>query len=243
MRPLCKMTLRSGLVDHYIQIILPSASEISWTHSRLNYGLVFSLSLLDWRSTPGFLQAALQIWSDLMIPLSTLCLPGIGKMVRFGPNRVSVNSSTALHKIYSTTANTTKSQNYKTFSHLFKAPMIATIINDRKKHSLRKRFHLQALSASSIKGLEESMLKSLRRFCRLLDMKSSGDWTAAMDMSQWMSNLAFDTTGDLTFSRNWNLIESEENRNMPGVISEGVGGLNLVSTHLVICIDYSTYRI
>ena len=87
------------------------------------------------------------------------------------------------------------------------------------------------------------MLKSLRRFCRLLDMKSSGDWTAAMDMSRWMANLAFDTTGDLTFSRNWNLIESEENRNMPGVISEGVKGLNLVSTHLVLCIDYSTYRI
>ena len=164
-----------------------------------------------------------------MIILSILCLPGIGKIIRFGPNRISVNSSTALQKIYSTTANTTKSQNYRTFHHLFKVPMIATIIDDRKKHSIRKRFHSQALNASSIKGLEEFILRNLRKFCRLLDRESSGDWTAAKDMSQWMSNLAFDTTGDLIFSRNWSLIESEENRNMPGVIAQGLGGLNLVS--------------
>ena len=243
MRPLCSLTLRSGPVDHYLQIVFPSASRISRTHSRFNYRLVFSLSLLDWRSTPGFLQAALQIWSDPMIPLSTLCLPGEGKMVRFGPNRISVNSSTALQKIYGATANTTKSRNYKTFHHLFKVPMIATIIDDKKKHSFRKRFHSQALSASSIKGLEDLTLRNLRKFCRFLDMESSGEWTAAKDMSKWMSNLSFDTTGDLTFSRNWNLLESEENRNIPGVIAQGLGGLNLVGTHSVLSVDYSAYRI
>ena len=60
-------------------------------------------------------------------------------------------------------------------------------------------------------------------------MESSGDWTAAKDMSRWMSNLSFDITGDLTFSRNWNLIESDENRNIPEVIAQGLSGLNLVS--------------
>ena len=229
MRPLCSLTLRSGLGDHCLQNFLSSASTISWPSCRFDYRLVFSLSLLGWRSTPRFLQAAPHIRSDLMILLSILCLSFIGKFVRFGPNRISVNSSTALQKIYSTTANTTKSQNYRTFHHLFKVPMIATIIDDRKKHSFRKRFHSQALSASSIKGLEESILRNLRKLCFLLDRESSGDWTAAKDMSQWMSNLSFDTTGDLIFSRNWNLIESEENRNMPGVIAQGLGGLNLVS--------------
>ena len=58
-----------------------------------------------------------------------------------------------------------------------------------------------------------------------------------------MSNLSFDTTGDLTFSRNWNLLESEENRNIPGVIAQGLGGLNLVGTHSVLSVDYSAYRI
>ncbi len=164
--------------------------------------------------------------------MSSFSSPSIGNVVRFGPNRISVNSSTALQKIYSTAANTTKTQNYKTFHQFFKVPMIATIIGDRKKHSFRKRFHSQALSASSIKGSEESMLRNLRKFCHFLDMGSNGDWTVAQDMTKWMSYLSFDTIGDLTFSRNWNLIESEENRNMPGVISQGLGGLNLVSRQL-----------
>ena len=88
---------------------------------------------------------------------------------------------------------------------------MATVIGDRKKHAFRKRFHSQALSASSIKGLEGLILRNLCKFCRFLEMESSGYWTAAKDMSRWMSNLCFDTTGDLTFSRNWNLIESDKN--------------------------------
>lgn len=86
------------------------------------------------------------------------------------------------------------------------------------------------------------MLRNLRKFCHFLDMGSNGDWTAAQDMTKWMSYLSFDTIGDLTFSRNWNLIENEENRNMPGVISQGLGGLNLVSRHLDPCIDRLAYR-
>ena len=164
-----------------------------------------------------------------MIHIAALCLLSIGDVVRFGPNRISVNSSSALQKIYSTAANTMKSDNYKTFHHLFKTPMIGTIIDDRKQHAFRRRFHSQALNASSVKGSEELILRNLRKFCRLLDMENSGPWTAAKDMTKWMSYLAFDVTGDLTFSRNWNLIESEENRNMPGFISQGLWGVNLVS--------------
>ena len=229
MRPMCSLTNRSGLVHRHLQTIFPSAGKISWTYLRFSHRLVLSLSLLDWGPTPGILQATLQIWSDPTIPTFALRLHSTGKVVRFGPNRISVNSSTALQKVYSTAANTTKSQNYKSFHHLFKVPMIATIIDDRKQHSFRKRSHSQALSASSVKGLEELILRNLRKFCRILDMESTGAWTAAKDMTKWMSYLSFDITGDLTFSRNWNLIESDENRNMPGFISEGLGGLNLVS--------------
>ena len=179
-----------------------------------------------------------------MILFSTKCLLCIGKTVRFGPNRISVNSSTALQKIYSTAANTTKSQNYNTLNHLFKGvPITATIVGDRKKHTYRKRFHSQALSASSIKGLEELIVRNLRKFCRVVDMEPSGEWTAAKDMSRWMSNISFDTTGDLVFSRNWNLIESEVNRNMPEVIFQGLSGLNLVSKHLDLSNEISAYRI
>ena len=44
------------------------------------------------------------------------------------------------------------------------------------------------------------------------------------------------------FSRNWNLIKSEENRNMPGVIAQELGGLNLVSKRSDLSIDSSAYK-
>lgn len=150
-------------------------------------------------------------------------------MVRFGPNRISVNSIDALHKIYGATANTQKSQNYNTFHHFFKVPMVATII-DIKKHSSRRRLHSQALSISAIKGLEEFVLPHVRKFCQFLDEKPSGGWSTAKDMTTWMSYLTSDIVNDLTFSRNYNLMGSEENRYIPQAIVQGLGGLNLVST-------------
>lgn len=48
-------------------------------------------------------------------------------------------------------------------------------------------------------------------------------------MTKWMAYLASDIIGDLTFSRKFNMMESETNRNIPEIIAQGLGGLNLVS--------------
>lgn len=53
-------------------------------------------------------------------------------------------------------------------------------------------------------------------------------WSEAMDMTKWVKYLASDVIGDLTFSRNWNTLESKENKNIPAVIAQGLAGLNLV---------------
>ena len=106
--------------------------------------------------------------------------------------------------------------------------MIATII-DRTKHSYRRRFHSQALNASTVKEMEESILRNVRKYCRILGEESDRDWTKARDVGNIISYLTSDIIGDLTFGRNWGLIESEDNRNLPAIISQGLWGLNLVS--------------
>ncbi|KAL8715436.1 MAG: hypothetical protein Q9220_000770 [cf. Caloplaca sp. 1 TL-2023] len=149
------------------------------------------------------------------------------KVVRIGPNRISINSASALKSIYSASANTQKSNNYNVFHHLFKVPMVATII-DRKRHAFRRRIHAQALGASAVRGLEASLLVSVHKFINILDRGLiAGQWSQARNMTEWMAYLASDILGDVTFSRNWNLLESEENRNIPAVVAEGLGGLNL----------------
>ncbi|KAL8951794.1 MAG: hypothetical protein Q9222_002243 [Ikaeria aurantiellina] len=151
----------------------------------------------------------------------------LGKVVRIGPNRISINSASALRTIYSATANTQKSKNYNVFNHLFKIPMVATII-DRKRHAFRRRIHAQALSATAVRALEPSLLISVQKFIRILDDGLiAEEWSEARNMTQWMAYLSSDILGDLTFSRNRNLLESEDNRNIPEVVAQGLGGLNL----------------
>ena len=48
MRPLCSLTPRSGLGDHYLQICFSSTSKTPWPNCRFNYRLVFSLYKWPW---------------------------------------------------------------------------------------------------------------------------------------------------------------------------------------------------
>ncbi len=151
-----------------------------------------------------------------------------GSVVRYGPNRISVNTVTALQDIYSVRANTQKAQFYSVFSYFFKVPMIVTTI-DRKDHASKKRILSQALTATAIKSMEDSILTNVRKFCQhLLDEKPSRGWNEPKNMTEWIAYVTSDIMGEITFDRSWNTIERDENRHILRIISQGVAGLNLV---------------
>jgi len=157
---------------------------------------------------------------------------GIGDVVRFGPNRIAVNSNSALKDIYAVRANTQKSQYYSVFSHFFKVPMSMTTI-DRKKHAFKRRVDSEALSANTIKSMEGLVLNNARMFCHyMVDEKSPGDWSDARDMTNWFGYLMFDIMGDIVFNQNWKMMSGEDNRPIIDTLAQGVSGLNLVSTPL-----------
>jgi len=106
--------------------------------------------------------------------------------------------------------------------------MVATII-DRKRHAFRRRIHSQALSVSALRELDDSLLANCCKFEKILDNGHEvGEWGSAMNMTKWFAYLGSDIIGDLTFSRNWGLLDGDDNRNIPDVISQGLGGLSLV---------------
>ena len=106
--------------------------------------------------------------------------------------------------------------------------MVATFI-DRKKHAARRHIHSQVLSASAIRDLENTLLANIRIFASILDDGNVvGEWGNAKDVTNWLGYLVLDNVGSLTFSQNWNLLRDEENRPLPGIIAQGLGGLNLV---------------
>ena len=150
-------------------------------------------------------------------------------MVRFGPNRISINTNTALHDIYSVNANTQKSLVYSAFGHFFKVPTTMTTI-DKKSHAFKRRVTVQALTPKSIKRLEELMLKNIRDFCRLLvdERSPAGEWSSARNMTLTVSYALSDIMGDVTFSRNWETQSSSKNRHILSLLPQGTCGINMV---------------
>ncbi len=106
--------------------------------------------------------------------------------------------------------------------------MIVTTI-DRKDHASKKRILSQALTATAIKSMEDSILTNVRKFCQhLLDEKPSRGWNEPKNMTEWIAYVTSDIMGEITFDRSWNPIERDENRHILRIISQGVAGLNLV---------------
>ncbi|KAI9842226.1 MAG: hypothetical protein M1837_007371 [Sclerophora amabilis] len=165
-----------------------------------------------------------------------------GKFVRFGPNRLSVNSNTALKTIYGANANVQKSTFYNVFTHFFKTSSTQTLV-DKVKHGRKRRVLSYALSDRALKAMEEAVLQNVRTFCGYLradkntkDVNSvsstahhtGGGWAPAKNMANWAGYLSFDTMGDICFGRSYGMMNGDENRYIIDVLADGAQGLNIV---------------
>ena len=155
----------------------------------------------------------------------------VGPIVRFGPNRLSVNTAEGLKQVYGHKCNTRKASYYNTFSHVFKGDSSNTII-DPVKHGRKKRVLTQALSESSIRAMEEHVLNNVRKFYKLMGEDGGKEvgkgWSSPRDMTRWAGCLTFDIMGDICFSHSFQMLEKEENRYILDVLPRGVQGLNIV---------------
>ena len=149
--------------------------------------------------------------------------------MRVGPNRISVNTVAALQDVYSIRANVRKADFYTVFSYFFKVPMIVTTIN-RRDHTFKRRLLMQALNPTAIKLMEAPILTNSVTFCQsLFDEKSSTTWSPGRDMSRLFAYVTSDVMGETSFSRSWDLVRSDTNRQILTTVSRGVASLNIVS--------------
>ena len=153
-----------------------------------------------------------------------------GPVVRYGPHRIAMNSNTALKEVYHVRSNSQKSQFFTVFAHFFKVQMIMTTL-DKEEHAFKRRIAAEALTPAALKGMEPLVLRNTRVFCeKMLDdpKDRSKRWNSARNMSEWCGYLVNDIMGDITFHRNWNMLGSDENRELIKVLNQGVGGLNMM---------------
>lgn len=125
-------------------------------------------------------------------------------------------------------SNTQKAKGYTVYNHLFKIPSIATTIE-----------HQCASSGSSCsQGPEGLILKNCNISFEILEedrsiVKAESDddaaWGKRKNVTKLISWLMSDIVGDVSFSTNWNLMQSEKNRHLIDVLPLGACLMNTVS--------------
>ncbi|TGO86488.1 hypothetical protein BPOR_0299g00040 [Botrytis porri] len=197
----------------------------------LHWFVLYRLYFHPLAAYPGPILASVTDWYNIY-----LCLTGnrhlnefrlhqiYGPIVRIGPNRLSFNSTTALQDIYSSAANTQKSDFYTIYHYFFKVPSIVTTI-DKKLHAIKRRILVKALNPQAVQELQNLIYQNTQRFSQYLregknGKVSVGEWTHPHDMSKALTYLQADIMGDVTFSRNWGMLNNEENRHIIGLMSD-----------------------
>jgi len=95
---------------------------------------------------------------------------------------------------------------------------------------VKRRIVTRAIKSIEIKEVEDKILKNVRNMCnQLIEDDGGKDWSEPKDMTKFVAYCTSDIMGDTTFSRSWNMLHSEENRDMYYVLPRGIGGLSLVS--------------
>jgi cytochrome P450 len=222
-------------VGWYVKIILLSTLEYA------AIGLVYRLAFHPLAHYPGPLVGACTDWYTVFwiasggrhLDLYTQHKKH-GKFVRYGPNRVSINSATASLELHDVNANTFKSNVYGVFKRFFGAEMSLTTV-DHKLHGFRRRVNVAALKPSIIKGWTGRIKPHVDYFLDVLLQGSATDsaskaegWSSGKNMTTMVAYCMTDIMGDITFSQTLNVQREEKNRHFVSSIPRGVGGMHMV---------------
>ena len=155
--------------------------------------------------------------------------------MRYGPNRISINSHVALQEIYGPKGNVQKSQLYEVFRSFFKVASSGSI-TDKAKHGSRRRIVGQALTPSAVKSMEGFILNNVRDFCdHLAEARPNNeaelsDWGPGRNMTDWIAQLTIDIIGGLLFGQAWNTLTAERKKAFLETIPAGTKGFLMVES-------------
>ncbi|KAK8123762.1 cytochrome P450 [Apiospora kogelbergensis] len=140
-----------------------------------------------------------------------------GDYVRYGPNKLMINTVEGLRDIYNVGAGSKfmKASAYAPMVH--RAPNTLTI-RGGKDHARRRRIMAQGVSEKAQRGYEHRIMSHIDKLCKVA---YSGDtWSEPMDMSKWCNYLSFDIMADVIFGAKYNLLENERFRYVTEVIDK-----------------------
>jgi len=160
-------------------------------------------------------------------------IPYLGPIVRWGPNYVSFNTSTAVQTIYGNSRknNVRKADMYNFFDDPGQSPSTFNTL-EKGTQSRKRRILSHAFSPQALEGADKIIVRNADRWCDILiqqDSSARQNWTESRDMTQYCDWFAFDTAVDLAFGKTFNLLGNEEYRFLPSYIMSCLRLLTFVS--------------
>lgn len=156
-----------------------------------------------------------------------------GDIVRYGPNRIAINTPSALHEIYSVRSSVQKSSLYAVFQRFFKVAGSGSII-DKAEHASRRRIISQTVTVPVLKSMEVFVLDNVQRFCEQLAGAESEareeEWSPGRDMTDWVARMAIDIIGGLFLGQSWITLDENSKREFVESIPAGTKGFLMVKS-------------
>lgn len=142
-----------------------------------------------------------------------------GRLVRVGPNHVSVSDGNSIQQLYSISTKFYKSDFYSLFDIKTPAGTASTIfsIKDESIHKAKKRPVANAFSMSTMRDLEP-----MNDGCSEILLRKLGELAGQeIDLGKWLHWYAFDVISSITFSNCLGFMEQEKD---VGNIIEAIEG-------------------
>jgi cytochrome P450 len=142
-----------------------------------------------------------------------------GRLVRVGPNHVSVSDGNAIQQLYSISTKFVKSEFYSMFDIKTPAGVASTTfsVRDEAVHKAKKRPVTNAFSMSTMRELEPMNDTCSEILTRKLKERIGQD----VDLGTWLHWYAFDVISSITFSNRLGFMEEEKD---VGNIIEAIEG-------------------
>ncbi|KAL7270771.1 hypothetical protein RUND412_006509 [Rhizina undulata] len=154
-----------------------------------------------------------------------------GPYVRLSPNFLTVNTKEGLKEIYGVNKNVQKSNFYRAVAgHPSNYTAGTSLTIDKQVHARKRRVLAHAFTDAALRSMEQYVIPTIDTLCNIIAAgeqsidfegraKGKGKWRG--DMSKWANYLTFDIMGELSFGKNFGMMERDENRYVPEIINKG----------------------
>ena len=127
--------------------------------------------------------------------------------------RCSKRVLTGSQDIYSVNANVKKGFLYHVVTSQFGFASTFSTTN-REEHARKKRVIAPGFTDASLRNIEEFVLKHIRTFIKQIG-PSGNEQCSIIDMGHWANYLTFDVMGDVSFGKDFGMLEKPDLRDLP----------------------------